>query len=49
MLAMSGYAGPSLSRNRKLGENTLRGYAQSLKKECVGLAVGPVVFIADIK
>jgi hypothetical protein len=47
--AMSGYAGPSPLRNRKPGESMSREYARNLKRECVGLVVGPVVVIVKIR
>jgi hypothetical protein len=41
--AMSGSAGLSPSRNRKPENSTSRGCVRSLRKECAGLVVGPVV------
>jgi hypothetical protein len=45
--AMSGFAGLSPSRNRKLEGSTLSGYARSLKKECAGLVAGQAVLTAQ--
>src|SRR5881394_3399100 len=48
-LAMIGSAGSSPSRNRKPEGSTLRGYAPSLRKECVGLVAGQAVLTAEIR
>jgi hypothetical protein len=46
---MSGFAGLSRSRNRKPEGSTSSGYAQNLRKECVGLVAGQAVLTAKVK
>jgi len=45
---MSGFAGPSQSRNPRPESNTSKGYAPSLKKEYADLVAGQAVFIVEI-
>jgi hypothetical protein len=47
-LAMSGFVGLFPSKNQRRDENTLNGYARSLKKGCAALVVGWVVLIERI-
>jgi hypothetical protein len=46
--AMNGSAGSSPSRGRKPEGSTLSGYAQNLRKECVGLVAGQAVPTAEM-